>query len=263
MSQSDEDWQVKLAAKAISAVLVLSVLGGSGWWVWRAERDGVFEVLITGEKQAVPDSERYEVLVAELRRWREDLAEEYSKAESEERRRAVEHDARVVLELVMPEMMRCWLGTGYDFNGTAEKPGEGNVACGYFVSTVLRDAGFKVNRFKLAQQPSENIMKTFIARKDCQLKVGEDFESYADWVEGMERGIYFVGLDTHVGFIVNHGDGMRFLHSSGAGRVGVVEERRRNAWAIRNSRWRMLGPLSGDPGVIRTWLEGRKIRVVE
>ena len=84
----------------------------------------------------------------------------------------MENDARLILELMMPEMMRCWLGTPYDFNGTAEKPGDGKIACGYFVSTVIRDTGFRVNRFKFAQQPSENILRTFISSDDSFWKWG-------------------------------------------------------------------------------------------
>lgn len=255
--------RVKVALKVILGVVLLSAVGGFGWWVWRAEQRGVFEILITGEKRPEPDSERYEVLVEELKRWRETLHDDYRKAETADQRLAVEHDARLILELVLPEMMRCWLGTGYDFNGTAEKPGEGKIACGYFVSTVIRDAGFRVNRYKLAQQPSENIMRTFLDQDDCRLRVGVDFEEYADWVEKMEPGIYLVGLDTHVGFIVNRIDGIRFFHSSGARATGVVDESRDRANALRNSRWRMLGNLSGDPGVIRMWLRGEKIRVVQ
>jgi len=254
---------VKLALKVILGILMLSAFGGAGLWVWRADQQGVFEILLIGEKEPVPDLERYEVLVGELRRWREDLSGDYKKARTGEEREAVEHDARIVLELVMPEMMRCWLGTGYDFNGTAEKPGEGKIACGYFVSTVLRDAGFKVNRYKLAQQPSENIMRTFLSGDACKLRVGVEYSEYADWVEGLDNGVYLIGLDTHVGFIVNHSDGMYFLHSSGTSRVGVVEESRRNAWALKKSNWRMIGNLSGETGVIQTWLRGEKIRVVE
>ncbi len=173
----------------------------------------------------------------------------------------MENDARLILDLVMPEMMRCWLGTPYDFNGTAEKPGDGKIACGYFVSTVIRDAGFRVNRYKLAQQPSENILRTFIPGENCVLEVGTEYSDYADRVERMEPGIYIVGLDTHVGFIVNRSDGLRFFHASGYRPRAVVEESRERAGALQRSNWRMTGGLTGEPDVIRTWLMGERITV--
>ena len=252
---------MKRVSRIVLGLLLLAGIVALGVWVWKMDGDDAFSVLIRGERRPEPDKERYEVLTGELERWREDLGADYRKAQTQAEKAAVEHDARLLLELVMPEMMRCWLGTKYDFNGTAEKPGEGTVACGYYVSTVIRDAGFRVNRYKLAQQPSENIMRTFLPSNACLLKVGQDFGSYADWVEEMEPGIYVIGLDTHVGFIVNQSDGMTLFHSSGSKPWMVVEEARKKAGVIQRSRWRMIGGLTKDPKVIRTWLAGEKVKI--
>lgn len=252
---------VKALAKWILGAVLLSGMVATGWWVWKFQNSGLLEFSILQEIKPAPDLEKYEVLVAELQRWREDLGAKYREAKTKEQKAAVENDARVILELVMPEMMRCWLGTPYDFNGTAEKPGEGRIACGYFVSTVIRDAGFKVNRYRLAQQPSENILRTFIPRENCILEVGTEFSAYADKVDGMDKGIYLVGLDTHVGFIVNRSDGLKFIHASGLRPWAVVEETRENAGALQRSNWRMIGGLTGEVGVVRTWLGGDKVIV--
>ncbi len=247
--------------KWILGVVLLSGVAATGLWVWKSEKVGLIEFTVLKEKKPSPDHEKYEVLVGELKRWREDLGEDYRLARNKEAKQAVENDVRLILELVMPEMMRCWLGTPYDFNGTAEKPGEGKIACGYFVSTVIRDAGFKVNRYKLAQQPSANILRTFIPGERCLLEVGTEYGSYVDNLKQMDEGIYLVGLDTHVGFIVNRSDGMKFFHASGWRPYSVVEETRENAGALQRSNWRMLGNLTAEPGVIRTWLSGDKVRV--
>ena len=252
---------MKYSLKAATAAVLLLALIGGGWWAWKSYGEGIFEIVIKREAKPEPDADRYATLVSELERWRGDLRKEHSKARTAEEKAAVEKDARVILELVMPEMMRCWLGTPYDFNGTAEKPGGGKVACGYFVSTVIRDAGFRVDRYKLAQQPSENILRTFLKSDGCLLKVGQDFESYTKWVEGMEPGVYLMGLDSHVGFIVNGAEGTRFYHSSGWQKRGVVNEAGNKAGALRHSNWRMIGGLTADPEVIRTWLGGEKVRV--
>ena len=39
-----------------------------------------------------------------------------------------------------------WIGTKWDFNGITEVPQQGKIACGYFVTTVLRDAGLPAVR---------------------------------------------------------------------------------------------------------------------
>ncbi|PAW67771.1 MAG: hypothetical protein B9S30_06715 [Verrucomicrobiia bacterium Tous-C5FEB] len=252
---------MKFALKAAIAAILLLSLGTGGWWAWKTYGEGIFQIVIESKAQPEPDAERYATLVADLERWRGDLRKAHAKARTAEEKAAVEKDARVILELMMPEMMRCWLGTPYDFNGTAEKPGGGKVACGYFVSTVIRDAGFRVDRYKLAQQPSENILRTFMKSDGCLLKVGQDFESYAEWVEGMEPGVYLMGLDSHVGFIVNGAEGTRFYHSSGWQKRGVVNEAGNKAGALRHSNWRMIGGLTADPEVIRTWLGGETVKV--
>ena len=158
-------------------------------------------------------------------------------------------------------MMRCWLGTKYDFNGTAAGPGEGTIACGYFVATVLKDAGFKVDRYKLAQQPSENILRTFLPKKACILTVGQDYQEFAAEVAKREPGVYVVGLDTHVAFIVVRDGGFHFIHASGSKPWCVVEQGAEEAGTLRRSSWKMLGNLTRDPLVIRHWLMTDRIKV--
>lgn len=256
--------EVRGVAKAVRYLvlgLLLCVSGVVGYW-FIFGGGGSFFKWGAEVKKLEPDPERYEVLVKDLRRWREDLARRHKAAGTATAREEVEKEARVILESFLPDMMRCWLGTSYDFNGIAEKPGGGGIACGYFVSTILRDAGFRVNRYKLAQQPSGNIMRSFVGKEGCELRVGVNYEEYVDWLEEKDQGIYLMGLDSHVGFVVNVGDGMRFLHSSGIDAAGVVDEGRGDAQSIRWSKWRMLGKFSGDQGVIRTWLKGEEVKVV-
>lgn len=208
------------------------------------------------EPPPVPDSEMYETLKTSLADWRERLAADYSAARGEAARLEVLADARVVLEHILPGMMLCWLGTPWDFDGIAGGPGEDGIACGYFVSTVLRDAGFRVHRYHLAQQPSGNILRTFLPRVSCKLTVGMDYDVFADTLEQADPGIYIVGLDTHVGFIVVREGGFRFIHSSGSRPWAVVDESRAEASVLANSNWRMLGHLTADNEVLRKWLAG-------
>lgn len=247
------------------AVLAAGAAGGGGWFfrndiqVWW--QDAMSPVPMGAAPRPVPDQRTYAVLTEELQRWREDLAERYAKSKSAAEREAVEHDARVILEEVLPAMMRCWLGTPWDYNGTADGPGKGKIACGYFVATVLRDAGFRVDRYKLAQQPSENILRTFLKREACSLTVGEHYDAFADNLSRVSPGIYVVGLDTHVAFLVVESSGFRFIHSSGSAPWCVVDEGREEAEVLRKSNWRMLGNFTGDHGVVKTWLLGGRIPV--
>jgi hypothetical protein len=244
------------------AALVLAV--GAAWYARDFRRSGLSEVRTpapVAPADPSPDPEGYATLVAEATHWRTNLAARHAAANSVEERSAVETDARRFLEFVMPDMMRCWLGTPWDFHGTASQPGEEKIACGYFVSTVLRDVGFRVDRFRLAQQPSENILRSFLPKDECVLCVGLPYEAFANDLQAAKPGIYIVGLDTHVGFVVVANGGFRFIHSSGSRPWCVVDQSRDAAEVLRDSRWRMLGNLTANPDVIRSWLSEETIRV--
>ena len=246
-------------------ITLLALAGGAGWWLraplaalWQATAGGV-ELGLRQKLQ--PDPKTYAVLIKDLERWRGDLAERYKKARTAAERTAVEAEARSVLETALPAMMHCWLGTPWDFNGTAKGPGKGKIACGYFVATVLQDAGFRVDRYQLAQQASGNILQSFLAKDACALTVGEDYQAFASRVEKREPGIYIVGLDTHAAFLVVVGEGFHFIHSSGSRPWCVVDESRADAGALQRSSWRMLGNLTADPAVLKRWLKAEKIVV--
>jgi len=246
-------------------LVVLAAALGAGWWfrgplgAWFRQAAGGAELAMRRTVQ--PDPERYARLVSELERWRGELAARHRKARTEAERAAVERDGRILLETTLPEMMRCWLGTPWDFNGTASKPGGGKIACGYFVATVLMDAGFQVDRYQLAQQPSENILRSFLGKEACSLTVGKPYDAFAASLADAEPGVYLIGLDTHVAFLVVGGDGFRFIHASGSQPWCVVDEGCDEAAVLRRSQWRMLGNLTADPQVIRCWIKAGKITI--
>jgi hypothetical protein len=247
------------------SISLLVLAGSVGWW-FREPLGGwirgiVGEGLLGKPQAPKPDPKTYAVLVSELERWRKDLATRHKRAKSAAERAAVEHDARMILERTVPEMMRCWLGTPWDFNGTAAKPGGGRIACGYFVATVLKDAGFQVDRYQLAQQASGDIMRSFLEKDSCVLTVGKPYDAFTADIEKAEPGIYLLGLDTHVAFLVVRADGFRMIHSSGSRPWCVVDEGRAEAHVLQRSNWRMTGNLTADPKVLRRWLKAEKVVV--
>ena len=151
--------------------------------------------------------------------------------------------------------MQCWLGTPWDFNGTSQTPGEGKIACGYFVSTVLRDAGFQLERVRLAQQASQNIIRTFLPRDAIHIRVGTPYETFLQQVVARGPGVRVVGLDTHVAFlIVNPDQSINFIHSSGARPWTVVNEKPAQANVLATSNYRVTGILTRNQKVLQGWL---------
>jgi hypothetical protein len=246
-------------------IVLLAMACGALWWcrmphaAWHRKTTDGLEISL--RKSPKPDPKTYQTLVSELQRWRKELAERHRKAKDDATRAAVENDARIILEQALPAMMRCWLGTPYDFNGTASKPGGGKIACGYYVATVLMDAGFRVDRYQLAKQPSENILRSFLEKDACYLSVGKPYDAFSTELAKAEPGIYLVGLDTHVAFAVIGANGFHLIHASGSKPWCVVEEGPAEAGVLQRSNWRMTGNLTADSPVIRRWLKGEKILV--
>jgi hypothetical protein len=237
---------------------LLLVIGLTAWFGMPLLRQWAPAVL-SGPK---PDPETYLTLCADLEKRRTGLEKRHRAARTNGERELVESEAREVLEKTLPALMKCWLGTPWDFNGTAPGPGQGKIACGYFVATVLKDAGFRVDRYKLAQQASEHILQTFIDRKSFHLSAGQSYETFVSMLAACQPGICLVGLDTHVGFLLNDGHGFRMIHSSGSQPWCVVDEGRDEAGALKRSSYRLVGNLTADRGVLRKWLRAEPLKVM-
>jgi hypothetical protein len=111
----------------------------------------------------------------------------------------------------------------------------------------------------LARQASENIILSlttnFFVRRFRRVAI-EDFVSA---VKNSGPGIYIVGLDIHVGFIVNTGDEVYFIHSSYVEPYAVVSEKAIESRILASSNYRVLGNVFADDLLISNWLAGKAI----
>ena len=73
-----------------------------------------------------------------------------------------DREKAVVIPLIAETIITNWIGTKWDFNGVSEEQKKFTIACGYFVTTVLRDAGFQIARSKLAQCASEQMIRSLV-----------------------------------------------------------------------------------------------------
>jgi len=160
------------------------------------------------------------------------------------------------------DLIPCWYGTTWDFNGISQVPGEGEIACGYFVSTLLRDLGYSLERYKLAQQASLNIVKSLSPKDQRWDWSGISRATLTEKVKGLSKGFYVVGLDFHVGFLLHDDDGrVWFLHSSYLDPVAVVRENALTSEALASDRY-VLGYLESD-WLVKKWLLRTKIATVK
>ena len=134
-----------------------------------------------------------------------------------------------------------------------QKPNDGQIACGYYVTTTLKHAGFKLNRYKIAQQAAAVITKT-LCTEDKWYKQAE-YEALKSDLLRQPNNIYIVGLDYHVGFLIKSGEEIYFLHSSYIDPGKVVQETIDQSVVFASTERWLVGKFLDDERV-EAWLRG-------
>lgn len=154
-----------------------------------------------------------------------------------------------------------WAGTRWDFYGKTEVPRAGAIACGYFVTTVLAQAGLRIQRDWLAQQVSATLVSTLAAETEVLwLRYLERAEVVARVRAALGDGLFVVGLDLHTGFLRLAGGRADFCHSSYLEPGTVLCEPAAGAAAFASKLY-VVGEALPD-GTIDAWLQGKAIASV-
>lgn len=200
------------------------------------------------------DLPAYEDLLSSVAKERAIFEKEYKQADEAERAGIEEKASSYLLEKITHDFFNQWYGTEWDFNGTTRTPRKGKIACGYFITTILSDAGFKIPRVKWAQQASEY----YITRMTSDVKrfSNRTPEYMKDYFLKQPDGLYVAGLDSHVGFVYKSGDELTFTHASYYDpEIGVQTESLDGDNPFAKSAYRVVGRILGKD-MIRKWILG-------
>ena len=163
------------------------------------------------------------------------------------------------INLINNKVIPYWYGTKWDFNGTTQTPNEGYIACGYFVTTTLRDMGVPINRIKMAQCASEQMIKSLVSTVNIKRFSNVDIDDFEKKINELGNGLYVVGLDNHTGFLLISSEGSYFIHSSGVFPFQVVKEKLTEAPILMKSKYRVLGKISSDKQFLSNWINNKKV----
>jgi hypothetical protein len=155
-------------------------------------------------------------------------------------------------QLINNKIPAYWTGTAWDFNGVTRKPGEGKIACGYFITNTLTDLGFSIERVKLAQAASSVLIKaTCVDIKHCA-----GFDGLKTYLAAQpEHSVFIVGLDFHTGYIAKERKDCYFIHSNYINSKGVTKEKIDVSEALQASKTFMIGSISSNDEFIRQWIK--------
>src|SRR5256885_9334950 len=205
-------------------------------------------------------SSDYTAALDEIEQQRHALAASFNAADGAGRRALLEQSRRVLLSALVDRIFPAWMGTAWAFNGASRTPRSGEIACGRFVATTLRDAGLQVDLRSLAQQLAIDILRSFAPARTVHWSRTRTLESFAAEARALPDGLYGLGLDQHVGFLLVEKGEAFFVHSSWVAPRMVVREPVAASRALALSRSHVYAPLLGDR-VVEMWLRGDRIPV--
>jgi hypothetical protein len=165
----------------------------------------------------------------------------------------LEEARKLVTEYLYQDIFNHWYTTKWSFEGHTETPKQGTIACGYFVSTTLRDVGFNLNRYKLAQKSPEDESKVIACGTSIEKLQNVSKQELKKYFLKQIDGIYFIGLDFHVGYIYKNNQEVYFIHSNYIENKGVMKETIENSKAIVSSKYFIVSITHND-NLIKKWL---------
>ena len=230
-----------------------------------AAAEGVAAVAAT---PPAPDPAAYEAALARIEARRVALARRLAAAEGGAAREEVRSEARTyVLAALREVVFPAWMGMpwGLGPNSTPLRPHAPGteIACGYFVSSVLENVGLRLDtRFRFAQAPALHAQRSLApAERDLHRFFSIPADALERRIAALGEGIYVIGLNNHIGFVDVHGGAVQVVHASYTGAQVVTREPLVAAEVIANSRAAgyFVTPLFHDDRLIDAWLRGEAV----
>jgi hypothetical protein len=200
--------------------------------------------------------------VARIETERRRLSAQYQKAPPRARPAILREARAFVVAAIIDDLLPAWMGTpwGLGAQSDASRPHQTGkvVGCSYFVTAILQNAGLELeSRRRFAQAPSLWIERALLPYGGQVHRFGSiPAADLRKRVAALGEGLYIVGLDYHVGFLVVEGAEVRIVHASFFPPQAVVSEPVEASAAIEGSRpkgyW--VSPLFRDDRLVDLWL---------
>ena len=197
----------------------------------------------------------YELAKEKLALKQQTLRKSWNAAPAASQKTIIKEARKLLVESIPTEIFTYWYGTKWAFHGTTQTPRKGSIACGYFVSTTLEQSGFKLPRIKMAQQAASVIIKSLCL--PSSIKTYTNMPDLERYLRDKPNGLFILGLDKHVGYILKQDDKCYFIHSTVAQGRKVVKEDLMQAKVVNRSKIKMIGDLTGNDAIIKAWIEGK------
>lgn len=203
-----------------------------------------------------PTDTSYTAAYAAVKRQRNTLQQQLASG-----RLSIDSAKRCFTAAIVNTLIPHWYGTTWSFEGHTTIPKQGEIACGYFVSTIFSHAGLNVNRYKVAQQLPYYEALTY-ACGDSVYKLSGAAETIAKLkTDEFKNGLYFLGMaGSHVGLLLKQQGEILFFHSNYIDGK-VVVELARNSRVFNAYQTFYVTPLSSNTRFTTRWLTATEVDV--
>jgi len=242
---------------------------------WRSEA-AALAAIVAAAAVATPaiaapdayDAGRYRTVLDQVQARRKELGARYAAARGGRARAAIREEARrFVVDTLVTQVFPAWMGmpSGGGPQATASLPHEPGmyISCSYFLTAALQNAGVVLeSRARFAQAPAAWIERALLPpggqiHRFGNLSGGE----LEQRMVALGDGLYVVGLNIHVGFIIVRDRHAWFVHSSYTPPGTVVNEPVVESMAIALSRRKgyWVSPLFQDDRIVELWLRHQPV----
>lgn len=197
----------------------------------------------------------YELACQKVLDTQAELAQAYLDATPAERKNVIEKAKMAIFQGITQDILPFWNETEWDFNGITKEPTKGVIACGYFVATILQQAGIQLDRRKMGQSSSTDLVKTLCDSTSIQSFKKKNFQGLWKYLsQKAPDGLYIIGLDKHTGLIAKQKGKITFIHSRKPRLAGVIFENAQKSLTLHNSSVHVVGNVLSNQALILKWL---------
>ena len=213
---------------------------------------------------------KFPTVLSEIRSRQAEFRKKWKQADGKERERIRIEARRFVVKMITRRIFPPWMGTpwhmGEDDDAVLPHQEGKRISCSMFVTAVLQNAGLQLdNRKRWADSRALYIQRSLAPEpRDVHRYFSITPKELAQRLKKLKTGLYLIGLNCHVGFVVITKKDVRFIHSNYVDpEEGVVDESLAESQAILNSQpvgyW--ITPIFQDHRLIEFWLENRPIPI--
>ena len=170
---------------------------------------------------------------------------------------SIDHIKTAFADQLVDKIIPHWYGTPWSFGGHTATPNKGKIACGYFISTTLRDMGININRYKLAQKSPIDEAKMISCGSVITQVEQETHEKAFEEIDTLtQEGLYFIGFDEgHVGYLLKREGELFLIHSNYLNPVSVCMETLKESRVFNRFTKFHLVAISHNDALLQRWLD--------